>query len=137
MSRPLRKKVYLFLSVDVEGSTKFKSQPFGKDKSSKNSVQHWLFFFQDFYSEFPKIFIGECRGLKVPGKPPQIWKTLGDEIIFSTEIKVHQDAVNYVTAFKLAIEKYGPGHRWTEHTPKLVYNFQNTGRLAYPTTETH
>ena len=91
----------LFLSVDLENSTKFKSVSFS---SSNNEYPEWVEFFEDFYSTFADLFKNQLNTKKVA--VPSIWKYMGDEIIYNVEIKNSAHVVDYVDCFKKAIATY-------------------------------
>ncbi|WP_082761024.1 hypothetical protein [Leptospira alstonii] len=90
------RKVILFLSVDIVGSTEYKNKA--------QSQNHWLRFFTTFYEEFPITFLNQIeansslfQNLKLPLQ--KLWKSLGDELIFECEIKKHQEVQYLVKAF--------------------------------------
>ncbi len=100
-------RVRLFLSVDLTGSTAFKSK--------ENSFV-WLKAFQLFYGEFPAMFAVEytrvCEGIgsihpTEKAAPPQIWKTIGDEILFVNRVHSITHLGAYVTAFSNSLHKFG------------------------------
>lgn len=100
-------RVRLFLSVDLTGSTAFKS---------KTSSFEWLKAFQHFYGEFPPIFsdqfnevcgsIDSICGLEKT-EAPKIWKTIGDEILFVNRVNSITHLGAYVTAFSRSLHKFG------------------------------
>lgn len=94
------RKVILFLSVDIIGSTEYKN---------KNSSQlQWLRFFTDFYKQFPIYFLKNIELISSEFKiqKPTIWKSLGDELIFEVEIKNHKEAQILVAAFSKSVFSY-------------------------------
>lgn len=105
----MRKKsaLRLFLSVDVVGSTAFKNQ-----EHRSSPVPPWYEFFRDFYQEFPEFLsaaygsLSSGNGNGPHGAFPCLWKSIGDELIFSTELVCHIDALYHVNAFQLAIKQY-------------------------------
>ncbi len=92
------RKVLLFLSVDIIGSTEYKNKSL--------SQYHWLKFFKTFYEDFPIFFIRKIEELGPVTIKPTIWKSLGDEIIFQCEINNHQTAQTIVKAFSKAVFEY-------------------------------
>ncbi|EMJ98310.1 hypothetical protein LEP1GSC193_1255 [Leptospira alstonii serovar Pingchang str. 80-412] len=97
------RKVILFLSVDIVGSTEYKNKA--------QSQNHWLRFFTTFYEEFPITFLNQIeansslfQNLKLPLQ--KLWKSLGDELIFECEIKKHQEVQYLVKAFSQAVFNY-------------------------------
>ncbi|WIY27259.1 hypothetical protein [Parasedimentitalea psychrophila] len=100
-------RVRLFLSVDLTGSTAFKS---------KNTSFEWLKAFQHFYGEFPRLYSSEfdevCSSIEGIGgnersAPPKIWKTIGDEILFVNRVLSITHLGAYVTAFSKSLHKFG------------------------------
>lgn len=81
-------RVRLFLSVDLTGSTAFKHK-------NENPLE-WIKAFQKFYRDFPqKIgnnYASICKEMhyllqtEVESGLPRLWKTIGDEIIFTCKI---------------------------------------------------
>ncbi|WP_130472232.1 hypothetical protein [Candidatus Magnetaquicoccus inordinatus] len=116
----------LFLSVDIAGSTKFKASlpsitmtvanndsrgTDTNDAVSKSWVKVYIEFFSDFPIQF-EIAIREAR-IKVARNISddlqdqiKLWKMLGDELIFVTNIKKVNDAVTTLLAFHKTIIKY-------------------------------
>ena len=92
----LRKCLRLFLSVDIAGSTAFKS-------SRPSEVQPWLPTLYRFFSEFP-IQLANLYQSNEPS--PRLWKTLGDEIVFVIEITDHRQVSNHLCRFRDAISSY-------------------------------
>lgn len=86
----LRKALRLFLSVDIAGSTAFKA-------ASPDKVQPWLPALFQFFNEFPIRLNSEYQQGKLA--PPRLWKTLGDEMVFVTEIKEYLDIKVHLTRF--------------------------------------
>lgn len=102
-------RVRLFLSVDLTGSTDFKSR-------SNQSNLEWLKAFQKFYGEFPSLFsrhyVDGCDD--VPDisadektETPKVWKTIGDEILFVNRVNSIAQLGVYVTAFSSALKEFG------------------------------
>ncbi len=93
--------VRLFLSVDLENSTKLKHSPTSKG-------EEWLTAVLLFAKSFPQLLDAQlqerCRrsGNAALGVPP-IWKMLGDELIFVTVIEKANQAVAYLEAFQTAL----------------------------------
>lgn len=81
------RKLKVFFSVDIQGSTEHKT----KNNSIRNYESHWARSFEYFFEQFPKQFAGACK--KTSAKlgnlelvEPEIWKFLGDEILFASTI---------------------------------------------------
>ncbi|MBD3760328.1 hypothetical protein O4H52_04155 [Sphingomonadaceae bacterium G21617-S1] len=96
----------LFLSADIVGSTALK-QPFDLDKpDDADSFRLWSSTIKNFYVEMTKAFLREqwdqrkvdvakalylddreaASAKHLLGPPPVIWKTIGDEIIFTKDL---------------------------------------------------
>lgn len=81
-------RVRLFLSVDLTGSTAYKHK-------LGNSLE-WVKAFQKFYTEFPQILgknyssacekCDDLHQVEIESGVPKLWKTIGDEILFSCRI---------------------------------------------------
>ncbi len=94
------KKFLLFLSADLVGSTAFKqanSHLGAGNKDSKYQLPPWASEIANFYRLFPHEFKSElaraCDDTKPKladgfsfGKQPELWKAVGDELIFKKEI---------------------------------------------------
>lgn len=92
----LRKSLRLYLSVDIAGSTAYKSlQP--------EKVQPWLPTLYRFFQEFPIRLVNAYTSV---GEPPRLWKTLGDEMVFVTEIRNHRDVAKHICRFRDTIAGY-------------------------------
>lgn len=100
-------RVRLFLSVDLTGSTAFKS---------KNNSFRWLKAFQLFYDQFPSLYsqayqdvCGAIQGInpEESANHPQIWKTIGDEILFVNRVLSVTHLGAYVTAFSRTLHAFG------------------------------
>lgn len=103
---PLRRKVLLYLSADLVGSTAYKNNP--------NGAREWLRTFIDFYRDFDVYFVQQLDrqdnlskfSRSTKPKRPELWKSLGDEILFIVEIKNHYEAQYYVHCFRSAVSEY-------------------------------
>lgn len=94
-------KLKLFLSVDVVGSTEF------KQRGDATHAQPWLNFFIGFLAGFPGVFkitqdqeSSEEKNCTLDAK---LWKSLGDELIFTAELKTRHEAGAYLRAFRAAL----------------------------------
>ncbi|MCQ2097651.1 MAG: hypothetical protein MJY87_06890 [Fibrobacter sp.] len=92
----------LFLSVDLQNSTGFKKKAY-KDGVPQNA--EWAWVFEDFYSEFSDIFFLKLNNYTNLVKP-NLWKCLGDEIIYQIEINDSADVEKYVLSFRDSILSY-------------------------------
>jgi len=95
----------LFASVDLEGSTAFKQNP------SNRGGRVWLGVLLKFVDQFDQTFwahVGKAaRDAKRKMPPrPQLWKILGDELVFTAEITHSADAATYVDALATALTEW-------------------------------
>lgn len=90
-----RRGLRLFLSADLAGSTAFK-------QASK--PEEWQQFFRGFYEQLPTYVADYIRSSGAKDLP--LWKTLGDEIVFSTELSASADVLPCVAAFRSAVAAY-------------------------------
>lgn len=91
----------LFLTCDLVGSTRFKER----------NVE-WITSFLNFYSEFPGTFARALR--RLPGAAslePQLWKAVGDELIFEVAVSSETDVVLSITAWLAAMDEYDEARR--------------------------
>lgn len=102
-------RVRLFLSVDLTGSTQFKSK-------ADHTSHDWLKAFQKFYGEFPEMFNDKYRDVcsqtpeirdDEPNCLPKVWKTIGDEILFVNRVFSITHVGAYITAFGEALKEFG------------------------------
>ena len=105
----LHEGLYLFLSVDVIGSTAYKNRPHAPRKA-----QHpWLKFFAGFQNEFEGFLIreeGPGETSPVEALPeherPKLWKSLGDELVYTVQLTSYDHCSVVFGAFQWAIEAY-------------------------------
>lgn len=94
----------IFASVDVVGSTQFKLR---KPEDSSE----WAYVFTELFEDFPSILRACFEQLPEiadgrPNFPMRIWKFVGDEILFQSELTRHEQAAFHVLAFKDALNQY-------------------------------
>ena len=100
-------QLYLFLSVDVIGSTALK---YSKD----SPIDDWYSVFTDFYISFPDEFRThleaeyEYKRLKYSRDNLVVWKYAGDEILFYAEITQNDEISCILSAFKQTLEDWYP-----------------------------
>lgn len=103
----------LFFSVDITGSTAYKHN---KEEES------WRQLFIDFYQDFPTLLQQECENITSRERDaaahsnffevssalisPFLWKGIGDELIFYTEITDSIYISFYVEAFRNTVHNY-------------------------------
>ncbi len=95
----LEPKLLLFLSVDVYDSTALKARA-----QQAKRTQTWLPSFRTFYRRFPEYLARECAKNGV--QPPNLWKCLGDELIFFVKLTRADDALNHVRSLRGAAIAY-------------------------------
>jgi hypothetical protein len=108
-------RLRLFLSVDLAGSTAFKTGR-GRDSVNGTSSQPlWVQVTRDFYREFPKL-IHQCFSRRLNGSEeaaalseryPLVWKTVGDEILFCCHITTLPHLALCIEAFLDALRTFG------------------------------
>lgn len=100
-------RVRIFLSVDLSNSTSFKST---------RPPHQWVSIFRNFYAEFTELYkrkhlqLVEENGSDVAAlrkRPPRLWKTVGDEIVFVNRVDSCFEVYLFVKAFSLALGEYG------------------------------
>jgi hypothetical protein len=141
-----RSKLKIFLSVDIVGSTALKQRgrvfelPDGVDEGPEFVNGDWLRFLTSFYKDFPYRLVdafGDIRDQRAKGtslesgrspRPPLLWKALGDELIFSAELRGLGDAALHLEALATAINT-SVGF-WTEASCPLPVSFKGTAWVA-------
>lgn len=94
----LKPRLRLFLSADIIGSTALKQSRLGAmDQAEGQSHGSWFTTIQGFYFEAQQSFLAEWRACpghdRDPahfGEPPRLWKTIGDEVLFTKLITDHR-----------------------------------------------
>lgn len=80
------RKLRVFFSVDVVGSTDYKT----KHANTEDYESHWSAFYDNFFQDFASKFLGLADELsqKQPGSFENytVWKLLGDEILFTAVV---------------------------------------------------
>lgn len=92
---PKKTGLQLFLSTDLAGSTAFK-------QARKPEV--WQRFFRGFYRQLPAYLAEYTNSNGVRTLP--LWKTLGDEIVFSVDLLSSREIPLFVSAFRSAVAAY-------------------------------
>jgi hypothetical protein len=79
------------MSVDLVGSTAFKADKRYENAQDGSPYPKWVKPFENFYTDFPRIMREEYKNITLKDQRhsencryPQVWKTIGDEIIFVT-----------------------------------------------------
>lgn len=135
MSEDIPWRLRVFFSVDLIGSTAYKS---GKTKVSKGDElsASWAEDIKGFLTDFPKRVKAAYSNLPelvdLPTEKLQVWKFSGDEILFCAELHGFRESLAHVCAFKAAVEDCNKG--WSR---KFPLKMKATGWLAgFPITNT-
>jgi hypothetical protein len=95
-----------FFSIDVVGSTEYKA----KRHLALDYAAHWARFFESFVADFPIKFRKaiDVRWTEGETQPPEpeVWKLLGDEILFSWPVTSFTTLVQVCFAFYDALVDY-------------------------------
>lgn len=118
---PLASRLRLFLSVDMVGSTAFKQanqstpDPDGGKDTDVNGGQPWFSPIAQFYREIERLFAKEWdyySAVTAPkfdwptGEPPQLWKSAGDELLYTKVLADHREAFACLSCWIKAIREY-------------------------------
>lgn len=104
--------VRLFLSVDIAGSTQFKSSLPSVECDQSENESSWVTVYTEFFDDFPALFVqtvNETRSSErhaTQGVDVELWKTLGDELVFVALVKSEADAGLVLLAFHKTISGY-------------------------------
>lgn len=96
--------VTMFMSIDLSGSTAFKSET-----QSDGENPAWVGAFEEFFREVPLIMIGQiAAAFMSEDEAPEcnVWKVIGDEIIFLAHPKTARQAQLITVAFYNTIINY-------------------------------
>jgi class 3 adenylate cyclase len=96
--------VAMFMSVDLAGSTAFKSQAQGDEDGPA-----WLEAFEAFFREVPLIMMGQiAAAFAMEDEVPLsgVWKVIGDEIVFMAHPKSPREAQLLTIAFYRTVINY-------------------------------
>ncbi len=102
----------LFLSIDMVGSTQFKARYMGM------AGEGWLETFRSFFTNFPLLLAGQVgmEFLEQEESPAvDVWKVMGDEIIFVAEASSAGELVSILRALLRAMKIYE--ERYLERLP--------------------
>lgn len=107
-------RIRLFLSVDLVGSTAYKAGDGGDmDEAVQSPFPIWVDRIGHFYREFPKQLSREFERRAEVDHPasrdhiPNVWKTIGDEIIFCVRLQSTEHLALCVDAFLRTLQQYG------------------------------
>jgi len=99
----------LFLSADLAGSTAFKQN---------GEPVVWQKFFRNFYRQLPTIVIRHGRQQAENADLLKVWKLIGDEVVFSTELRDWSHAARCINVFRNALFEF-----------RKATTFETEGRL--------
>jgi hypothetical protein len=105
----LNPSLKLFLSVDVIGSTEYKSKLLISELSEENSAYNWRDFFVEFYDTFQesiKEWYTHFDEHDTLYKDFYLWKNLGDELVFIVEIKEEINIHKHLSVFKKSVKDF-------------------------------
>ena len=97
----------LFLSVDMVGSTEFKARFTGQ------SSDGWLAIFRTFFTSFPLMVAGQIgfAFLDEEATPAiDIWKVMGDEVLFTAEPQTPEELTSILMAVLKTMQLYEARH---------------------------
>ncbi|GGA60854.1 hypothetical protein GCM10011395_34010 [Sphingomonas psychrolutea] len=105
----LMPRLRLFLSADIVGSTALKQSPFAQSKVDQRAS--WFSKIQGFYFEAHRAFRKEFddhRASSVDdalvGPDPELWKTIGDEVLFIKELSDHRQLIYTLRCWMRAVD---------------------------------
>ncbi|MCV7110936.1 hypothetical protein [Mycolicibacterium setense] len=90
----------LFLSCDLTGSTSF------KQTNPDDLPEPWQKVFLQFYREFPQRIATTQSELGTVDLNFNLWKPIGDELIFSCEVRSEDDVFNAVRTWLKSMKDY-------------------------------
>lgn len=97
----------LFLSVDMAGSTEFKS------RLTAQGAEGWLDIFQAFFTRFPLMVAGQIgfEFLEEDATPAiDVWKVMGDEVVFVSEPASAEEITSTLLALLRTLALYEERH---------------------------
>ena len=119
---PLGSTLRIFLSVDIVGSTAFKQsqarikkQASTQDGDDPKPEEPWFSPIVDFYREIERLLAREWHSCveavesahRWPcGEAPELWKSAGDELIYTKILTDHRQALCCIHAWMSAIKQY-------------------------------
>lgn len=121
------------MSVDLVGSTAFKARHSGPNGGGDSPNPVWVDQIRHFYRDFPDKLnrayekVAKPEGWKDGPASPQVWKTVGDEIIFCCRLSCLSHLVVCVTAFVDALEQYG---RYLDSQEEITLDVKGYGWIA-------
>jgi hypothetical protein len=118
---PFSSALRLFLSVDIVGSTAFKQA--AKDRTPEKTSSHgsdprpaepWFSPIAQFYRGIERTFakewaicVGQSNDVGWPtGRAPELWKSVGDELIYTKQLNDHREALTTLNAWIKTVGVY-------------------------------
>lgn len=109
----LKPRLRLFLSADIIGSTALKQSRLGALGSANPSAEaSWFTIIQGFYFEAQQNFLSEWEALRVLhpapehfGDAPELWKTIGDEVLFTKSVTDHRQVAVTIQCWVRALDR--------------------------------
>lgn len=108
----MESSVRLFASVDLVGSTAFKNKFTSDALNYASGTPPWSEVFRAFYHKFSSL-INESEGKFKSGSLIKdkrnrfvLLKGIGDELVYSQEIKHHDEAIELTVIFRDSLRKY-------------------------------
>lgn len=103
-SAPENAKTIMFMSVDIAEATRFKESVQNSDETP-----HWLEAFETFFKELPLVLMGQiATTFAANAELPEVnvWKAIGDELVFRAQPRSAQDALLITEAFYRTVVTY-------------------------------
>jgi hypothetical protein len=123
----------LFLSVDIAGSTLFKSS--GGARLAQGEA-HWLPLFRTFFTNVPLMLEGEIGLAFIDddhAPAVDVWKVLGDELIFSVKLTRRAEVARILLALLRTIRAFEEEH--LAHLPLRLKGAAWVAAFPYPNIE--
>lgn len=132
LPRSQRPHLRLFLSADIVGSTAFKQS--ANAKNTQDLYPPWFSLVLEFYQQAEQSFGANWLAMKrkedasasddIFGEPPELWKTIGDEVLFTKRIDHPGQALVCVHAWTKTLDELRTSLR------KLRLDVKSTAWLA-------
>lgn len=133
MSIVNRQGLYLFLTIDIVGSTAFKNS---NNKIGSNT--HWMNFYNGFYENFANELNELNNGEEI--FDISLLKSLGDELVFYSKLNKSIDLPKLLEIFCKAIKQYRnaieelpinvKGNAWVAGVPFLNMIVEKNGEIS-------
>lgn len=113
--RKVTSRLKLFLSVDMVGSTALKQRAFSQKESSVAHRRRWVNTIKGLYTRMQTLFASSWNRERTNtaqkstiemGEPPRLWKTAGDEVLFTKKLTHHLQALVCLKSFIEAVREY-------------------------------